>query len=61
MNEGDATGRPSPTGEPSDPAREAPRPTQPGFLPSTAPVPPRKAAKPAKPRKVEKRHRGRKG
>jgi hypothetical protein len=26
-----------------------------------APMPPRKAAKPAKPRKVEKRHRGRKG
>jgi hypothetical protein len=61
MNEGNASGRPSPTGEASDPERESPRSTQPGFLPSTAPVAPRKAVKPAKPRKVEKRHRGRKG
>jgi hypothetical protein len=61
MNEGDESGRPSPTGGSGESAPGTPRPAQPGFLPSTAPVPPRKAVKPAKPRKVEKRHRGRKG
>ena len=61
MNEGAEPGRPSPTDGPSGPTRETPRPTPPGILPSNAPIQPRKAVKPAKPRKVEKRQRGRKG
>lgn len=42
----------------SAPAKETPTPTT---LPTTEREPPRKAPKPTKPRKVEKRQRGRKG
>ncbi len=45
---------------PSTPPREEARPAPPK-LPGTEQELPRKAAKPPKPRKVEKRQRGRKG
>lgn len=59
MNGGAESGRESPGDGSDSPTRDVARPSPTAIVPATTSILPRKAAKPAKPRKLEQRRRGR--